>query len=154
MNKYGAITPLQYAYYQRAKGLINESELEEIKNGLKKNNFAKEFGKHALRRQFLQQYNLAIRNRSEKFNSNLVFNLRRDNNGIIESYDNQINISYRGVYDMNKWLTVNFRFNGIISKAKESASEYATNHLTPSYYRLLNEDGSYHYYSPSTSITL
>lgn len=150
LNKYGAITPLQYAYYQRAKGLINESELEEIKNGLKKNNFAKEFGKHALRRQFLQQYNLAIRNRSEKFNSNLVFNLRRDNNGIIESYDNQINISYRGVYDMNKWLTVNFGFNGIISKAKESASEYATNPFNvPSYYRLLNEDGSYHYYSPS-----
>ncbi|MBS7199073.1 MAG: SusC/RagA family TonB-linked outer membrane protein [Bacteroidales bacterium] len=150
LSSYGAITPLYYAYYQYAKGLIDEDKLETIKNDLKKNNFAKEFGKHALRRQFLQQYNLAIRNRSEKFNSSLVFNLRRDNNGIINSYDNQINISYRGSYDMNKWLTVNFGFNGIVSKAKESASAYATDPFNvPAYYRLLNDDGSYHYYSPS-----
>lgn len=148
LNSYGQITPLQYAYYQYAKGMIKENELEAIKDGLKQNNFAKEFGEHALRRRLLQQYNLAIRNRSEKFNSSLVFNLRRDNSGIIDSYDNQINISYRGSYDMKKWLTVNFSFNGILSKVKESNSEYASDPFNvPSYYRLLNADGSYHYYS-------
>ena len=149
ITDYKTITPLQWAYYQHAKGIISESELEEKKNELKKNNFAKEFSDHVLRKRILQQYNLAIRNRTEKFNSNLVFNLRRDNNGIVKSYDNQINISYRCSYDMKPWLTVDFGFNGILSKTKESASQYATDPFNvPSYYRLLNDDGSYNYYSP------
>lgn len=99
--------------------------MEDIKKSLKKNNFAKEFSDQILRMRILQQYNLAIRNRSENFNSSLVFNLRRDNNGIIKSYDNQINVSYRGSYDMKKWLTVNFGINGILAKAKKSNSKYA-----------------------------
>ena len=92
LSQFSPISPLNYAYYQYAKGLITEKDLEDIKKSLKKNNFAKEFSDQILRMRILQQYNLAIRNRSENFNSSLVFNLRRDNNGIIKSYDNQINV--------------------------------------------------------------
>ena len=47
-------------------------------------------------------------------------------------------------------MTVNVGFNGILAKRKESGSDYATSAFNvPSYYRLLNEDGSFHYYSPS-----
>ena len=148
LSQFSPISPLNYAYYQYAKGLITEKDLEDIKKSLKKNNFAKEFSDQILRMRILQQYNLAIRNRSENFNSSLVFNLRRDNNGIIKSYDNQINVSYRGSYDMKKWLTVNFGINGILAKAKKSNSKYATDPFNvPSYYRLLKDDGSYNYYS-------
>lgn len=150
LQQYSPITPIQYAYYQYAKGMLAKGELDAQLDELKKNNFAEEYGKHILRRQFLQQYNLALRSRSEKFNSNLVFNLRRDNNGTKASYDNQVNISYRASYDMKKWLTVNFGFNGILAKRKESGSDFATSAFNvPAYYRLLNEDGSYHYYSPA-----
>lgn len=147
-NKSSYITSIQHAYYQYATKQIDKAELESIKAGLRKNDFAKEFEKHVLRRQFLQQYNLAFRTRTEKFNSNLVINYRRDNNGIIHSYDNQLNIAYRAFYDMKKWLSVNFGATGIISRMKESASEYATNPFeVPPYTRLLNDDGSYNYYS-------
>lgn len=147
-NKSSYITPIQHAYYQYATKQIDKAELESVKADLRKNNFAKEFEKHVLRRQFLQQYNLAFRTRTEKFNSNLVINYRRDNNGIVHSYDNQVNIAYRAFYDMKKWLSVNFGATGIISKIKESASEYATNPFeVPPYTRLLNDDGSYNYYS-------
>ena len=147
-NKSSYITPIQHAYYQYATKQIDKAELESIKADLRKNNFAKEFEKHVLRRQFLQQYNLAFRTQTEKFNSNLVVNYRRDNNGIVQSYDNQVNIAYRVFYDMKKWLSVNFGATGIISKIKESASEYATDPFgVPPYTRLLNDDGSYNYYS-------
>lgn len=150
LSQYSPITPLQYAYYQYATNQITESELEGIKAELRWNNFAKEFGENALRRQYLQQYNLALRTCTDRFNSSLVLNYKRDNSGIVNSYDNMINISYRMSYDVKKWLTASFNFNGILAKAKESASEYATNPFNvPSYYRLLNDDGSYNYYSPS-----
>ena len=147
-NGYSAISPLQYAYYRYAKHEIDEAELESIKTDLRKNNFAKEFGENALRRQYLQQYNLALRTRTDRFNSSLVLNYKRDNNGIVNSYDNAVNISYRMSYDVKKWLTASFNFNGILAKAKESASAYATDPFNmPAYYRLLNEDGSYNYYA-------
>lgn len=145
---YGYISQIQYLYYQYATNKITKAELEQQKEELSKNDFAKEYGEHALRRQFLQQYNLAIRNRTEKFNSNLILNYRRNNNGIIQSYDSQLNIAYRGSYDMKNWLAINFGITGILSKQKESASTYATDPFnTPAYSRLLNEDGSYNYYS-------
>ena len=148
LDSFYPISLVAYAYYQRAAGELTDTELEDYKNELKQNNFAEEYGKHALRRQFLQQYNLALRTRTEKFNSSLVFNFKRDNNGIVNSYGNQLNVSYRVSYDVKKWLTANFSFNGILSKAKESASQYATEPFNqPSYYRLLNDDGSYNYYS-------
>ena len=148
LDSYSPISLVQYAYYQNAIGELSDAELEDYKNELKQNNFAEEYGKHALRRQFLQQYNLALRTRTEKFNSSLVLNYKRNNNGMVNSYDNQLNVSYRASYDIKKWLTVDFSFNGILSKAKESASQYATEPFNqPSYYRLLNDDGSYNYYS-------
>ena len=148
LNSYGTITPLQYAYYLRATGELSDTDLEAYKEELRQNNFAKEFGKHALKRQLLQQYNLAIRTRTEKLNSSLVFNLKRDNNGIINSYDNQLNISFKISYDVKKWLTANFNFNSILSKTKESARSWCTTPFNvPAYYRLLNDDGSYNYYS-------
>lgn len=150
LTLYSPITPIQYAWYQYAKSAITKDQLDGQMEELKKNNFAEEYGEHALRRQFLQQYNLAIRNQGERFNSNLIFNLRRDNNGMINSYDNQVNIAYRASYDMKKWFTVTFGINGILSKRVESGSEYTKDPFNvPSYYRLLNDDGSYNYYSPS-----
>lgn len=67
---------MNYAYYQYAKGLITEKDLEDIKKSLKKNNFAKEFSDQILRMRILLQYNLAIRNRSENFNSESCIYLR------------------------------------------------------------------------------
>ena len=43
LSQFSPISPLNYAYYQYAKGLITEKDLEDIKKSLKKNNFAKEF---------------------------------------------------------------------------------------------------------------
>ncbi|MBN2917760.1 MAG: TonB-dependent receptor plug domain-containing protein, partial [Prevotella sp.] len=38
-----AVTPIQYAYYQRAKGEISDAELQSQMDALKKNNYAKDY---------------------------------------------------------------------------------------------------------------
>ena len=38
-----AVTPIEYAYYQRAKGEISEEELQNQLASFKKNNYAKEY---------------------------------------------------------------------------------------------------------------
>jgi TonB-linked SusC/RagA family outer membrane protein len=146
-----AMSPVWHAYYQLAKGEITRTELEQQLDGLKKNNFAKEYADNALRNRFLQQYNMAVRTRSDKYQSNLVVNYKHDNAGIIQAGNDMISIFYKGTYDVTSWLVANFSANNMIGKSRGSNSQFATNPFNvPAYYRVLNDDGSYvHYTAPS-----
>lgn len=140
------ISPIHYAYYQLATNKITRDQLNNVLNGLKKNNFAKEYGEAIYKRQVRQQYNLSLRSNSEKFQSNLIFNYRTDNNGIINGGQNQLNISYKGVYEVAPWLTATFGINGIYNKAKEAGYDVNSTHTNiwahPAYETLYKSDGS------------
>lgn len=144
------ISPIRYMYYQLAKGDIDQAEVNRRLDELKQNNFAKEYAEHVLRNRLLQQYNVAVRSRSERFQSNLVLNYKHDNSGIKNARDNQFNVFYKGSYDMTEWFTINFGVNGILSKSVASNSSLATNpYNVPAYYSLFKDDGSYSSYQPS-----
>ncbi|MDR2130409.1 MAG: SusC/RagA family TonB-linked outer membrane protein [Odoribacteraceae bacterium] len=146
LTAYSSISPVQYAYYQLAKGEITEAELERQMAELKKNNFAKEYADHVLLNRFLQQYNVALRSRSDKFQSNLVVNYRHDNTGIRKAGNDQLTIFYKGAYDLAPWLTASYSVNSILGKSTRSNNRNATNPFgVPSYYRLLEDDGTPYY---------
>lgn len=150
-----SISPIQYNYYKLAKGEITRDQLNSVLNRLKKNNFAKEYADLIYKRQFLQQYNLALRSRSEKSQSNLTINYKTDNSGVINSGISQFNINFKGTYDVAKWLTASFSINSIYGKVKTQGSDYNSNHTdpwaVPAYESMYNEDGSnrnfYYWYS-------
>ncbi len=141
-----AISPIQYAYYRLAKGAITRDQLNTTLNELKKNNFAREYGNNIYQRQVMQQYNLSMRSSSDKFQSNLIFNYKTDNSGIINSEENQFNINYKGVYDVSSWLTATFGINGVYGKTKEAGDDYNASYTNPwaipAYERLYNNDGT------------
>ncbi|WP_158275281.1 SusC/RagA family TonB-linked outer membrane protein [Pedobacter sp. HMWF019] len=148
INSGNSITPVQYAYYQRAKGLISQTQLESQLSGFKQNDFRKQFTDNALLNDILQQYNLAIRTDGNKYQSSLVLNYKTDNTGIVNAYNNQLNIFYKGTYNFGKWLDVNFGVNGVIGRSKASNSSFATSGTNVSpYLQLLNGDGSRAYYT-------
>ena len=104
-NSASRISPIRYAYYMLAKGEYTQAQVDELCNRLSKNNFAKEYGDAVYRPQLLQQYNLALRSRADRFQSSFVVNYRTDNAGTINSFDDQISVNYKGAYDMTSWLT-------------------------------------------------
>lgn len=155
IDKGSSISPIQYAYFQWAKGLTTQAEVDKLTDRLSKNNFAKEYAENALLNRLLQQYNVAIRSMSDNFESNLVVNYKHDNTGIIHAGEDQVTIFYKGSYKMAKWVTMNFGVNGILQNAK-SKTRYdgeitgTTTYdafMAPAYYRLLNDDGSYTSYN-------
>lgn len=114
-----AVTPIEYAYYQRAKGEISEEELQNQLASFKKNNYAKEYADAVYKQRVMQQYNLSLRGRSDKFTNNLTINYKYDNSGLINHFANQFNAQYKGSYNVAKWLTASMTINGIYSKSKE-----------------------------------
>jgi TonB-linked SusC/RagA family outer membrane protein len=148
INQGNAITPVQYAYYQLAQGLITQSQLDSKLAAFKQNDFRKQYSDNALLKDVLQQYNLAIRTDGDKLNSSLVLNYKNDNTGIINAYNNQLNIFYKGTYHVSKWLDARFGINGVIGNAKASNSSFATSGTNVSpYLQLLDANGSKQYYT-------
>lgn len=138
------ITPIQYAYCQLAMNAIDQNEVDRRLAQYRTQNFAKDYARKALRNRTLQQYNVALRNRTDKLQSNLVLNFKRDNAGIINTYDNQLNLFYKASYEMTPWLTVNLSVNSILQRSKVCNNQSALNPFNvPAYYNMYGEDGGY-----------
>ncbi|WP_301709817.1 SusC/RagA family TonB-linked outer membrane protein [uncultured Duncaniella sp.] len=140
------ISPVRNAYYQRALGNISQTDLESTLSSLKNNNFALDYAKAVLRRQVLQQYNLALRGSTEKMHNNLVINYKKDNAGRINNYNNWLNIYYKGSYDLTSWLTATVSINGIYNKKRDLGSNATAGYddiwSMPSYTQLYNDDST------------
>ena len=140
----GYVSPIDYAYYRMYIGEGSQAEIDQLCNQLSKNNFAQQYADAVYRRQVMQQYNLALRSRSDRFQSNFVVNWRNDNAGIINTYDRQMQI-YKGSYDVAKWMTATVAVNGIYGN--ERGKGYTYNGFEnpwryPAYESLYNTDGS------------
>ena len=146
-NRNRAFSPIQYANWQLGQGILTQRQVNALLNELRQNNYAREFADHVLLNHFIQQYNVAIRGRTEKFSQSLVLNLRADNGGIIHHNDNRFNISYRGEYKMSRWLTADFGINTVIQRSNSFSENTASPATDPfsefAYSRLLNDDGSF-----------
>ena len=140
------ISPLQYAYYQNAAGAISKDELEAIKTQLSRNNFAKQLADNMLHRQFVQQYNLSLRSVSDISRNNVVVNYKHDNVGKFNHKDEWLNVSYKGAFEIAKWLTATIGINGIYSNTREYGGGYETAIYSPfsyeAYQPYMNADGT------------
>lgn len=143
-----AMSPVYYAYYQLASGAINQTQLDAQLDAYKQNNFRKQFKDNALLNGVLQQYNFALRSDGSKVQSSLVLNYKNDNAGIINAYNRQLNIFYKGTYSPTTWLDVNYGVNTVLGAIKASNSNFATSAFNvPSYQPLLDADGNRAYYT-------
>jgi hypothetical protein len=123
INRGMSLTPINYAYYQLAKGTITRDQLNTMLNKYKTNNYARDYADNVLRRQVLQQYNLSLRSRSDHSSQNLTINYLYNNMGKVNSDKNQLNVNYKGVFDVAKWLTATFTLNGTFGRSKTPNTE-------------------------------
>ena len=140
------ISPIQYAYYQKALGNITDAELQSQLANLKKNNYARDFADAVYKQRVMQQYNLSLRGRSDKFRNNLTVNYKYDNSGLINHFNNQFNLQYKGSFDLSRWLTATVSVNGIYGKKREAGYDYNGSYADlwaqPAYMPFYNADGS------------
>ena len=141
----GYVSPIDYAYYKAYIGEGSMSDIDALCARLAKNNFAQDYANAVYRRQLIQQYNLALRSRSDKFQSNFVVNWKNDNTGVINTFDRQMQISYKGSYDVAKWLTATVAVNGIYGASRQKGLDYTGFDSPwgyPAYESLYDTDGT------------
>ena len=144
------ISPVYFAYYQFAKGDISQDQLNDRLNDFKLNDFRSQYKDRALRKNLLQQYNLSVRSSGEKFQSSLVLNYKNSNTGIINAFNRQLNLFYKGTYEVAPWLDVNYGVNSVLGSVQSSNSLFATSSgNVPSYQPLLDASGNKVFYTTS-----
>ncbi|MDE5786739.1 MAG: TonB-dependent receptor plug domain-containing protein, partial [Duncaniella sp.] len=140
------ISPVRYAYFQRANGEISENQLNERLNDLKKNNFAKDYADAVYRRQIVQQYNLSLRGSTDTMRNNFLLNYKHDNSGMINSHKTFLNISYKGSFDLAKWVTATVGINGIYANSRypgyDATADFTDVWALPAYTPFYNTDGT------------
>ncbi|MCM1297274.1 MAG: SusC/RagA family TonB-linked outer membrane protein, partial [Muribaculaceae bacterium] len=117
-------TPIEYAYYQLATGEIDRNQLNKTIESLKGNNYAKDYADAVYRRQVVQQYNLAMRSSSDKSRNNVVVNYKYDNSGVKSHKNDWLNVSYKGSFDVAKWLTATVSINSVISNTRTYGQDF------------------------------
>lgn len=137
---------LEYAYYKHATGKMTSAELETLKSRLSKNNYAKEYADNVYRRQIIQEYNMALRSRSEKTANNLTLNMQHDNTGMVNGMIKRMSVNYKGSFEIAKWLTARMKINAVYDKTRsrgyDRSSENDSPWNRPAYEDFYNEDGS------------
>ena len=142
----GAVSPIQYAFYQKALGNITDAQLQEQLASLKKNNYARDYADAVYKQRVMQQYNFSLRGRSDKFRNNLTVNYKYDNSGLVNHFNNQFNLQYKSDFDITKWLTATVSVNGIYGKQREAGYDYNGSYANiwaqPAYMPFYNADGT------------
>ena len=148
------VTRLNHAYWQFAKGDITRQQLDATKAKLSQGNYAQDVADNMFHRQVIQQYNLALRNKSDKARNSLVINYKYDNTGLYNHKQDWLNVSYKGSLDVAKWLTATFSFNGVFANKQEyGATSYYIKIYDPfcqePYYPYYDENGNdrLHYFN-------
>ncbi len=135
-------SPVALLYMQHREGTVSDSEYDNALNNYRQNDFVKYYRDHALRSKITQQYNIAVRNKTEKSNNSLVANYKGDNQAFVKEYNRTFNVSFKEEYDITKWLKATAGINVDYNSRK--------NHYEPSTLSFLSSPYSFPVYSEGT----
>jgi TonB-linked SusC/RagA family outer membrane protein len=138
LDRGNPVTPIEYAYYQYSLGNITQDALQQRIDNFKQNNFRKQYKDNVLRTGLLQQYNFAVRTNSERHQSSVVANYKTDNldagpnytSGMINAYNRQLNLTYKGVYFPTNWANLEYGVNAVMGYSNASNNGF-NNSINP-----------------------
>ena len=148
MDSPAYMSQVQRLYYDMAQGNINESQLTDQLNILRKNDYRKEFREALQQMNFTQDYNLSISKGDN--NSNFFFSARYENNGSWYKGNESDKLSFylKDEINLTKWFKLTVGTNVSIQNSESGMAEYQSYTSAMPYNNIYNADGSYAYIYP------
>lgn len=135
--------PASRLMLEHKMGLKSDADFNAAMSRMQNNDYRREWRDAMLRTQIQHQYNLAIRTKGKKLNSNIVLNYKGDNMGTVKEDNSTLHLSYIGDLAATKWLDLSMGINLISERAKTHISDLTTsiNGFRP-YQSMYNDDGT------------
>ena len=140
-------TPVAALYMRHHNGEIDDSQYQNGLNALRGYDYLEEYRDIALRNNITQQYNMALRSKGERGNSNVLLDYKDNNQGFAKEYNRSYNLTYNGDYQVTKWLEASFgtniRFNNNKTHFEPSRLSVLKSPFSfPRYATMYNADGT------------
>lgn len=143
-TSFGSISQVEKLYYELYTGNINEQQLNEKLNSLRKNDYRKEYRDKLQRLKFKQDYNVSIAKGGEKSNLFLSARYEGDKNHDISSKDDKLSLYLKNELNFTKWFKFTYGANVNYTHEEASQDDLGMNSLMP-YERLYDDNGNYNY---------
>lgn len=139
-----SISPATRLMLENSMGIISDSDLAGRLDQLGSRNYIKDWQGIVETPKVRQQYNLAIRNKSDKLSSSVALNYERDNNNRHDEYSSNIMFSYNGIWNVFRNFDVNFGINLLSERGKSHIMHTSWGDVTSflPYYSAYGPDGS------------
>lgn len=138
-----AYSPVYNFYGKMARGEITEAEAMAGIDNLRKNDYQKEYAKHAMQNQFSQQYNLSFRTGTEKSNMLLSLNYLSKKGEQINSESEKYSLYFKNNQKLNKWLNIGYGISTVVGKNKRPDVPQGNGAFEAhSYQRILDDNGN------------
>lgn len=142
VNPY-SISPATRLMLEHKMGKISGSDYQARMAQMRGNDYRSEWRNAMLRTQIQHQYNLAIRTKGKKLNSNIALNYKGDNMGVTKENDNVYHVSYLGDLAATTWLDLSFGANIISERCKNHINDdYNDINSFQPYQSMYNADGT------------
>ena len=143
-NNVERLSPIMRLMYEHYLGLVSDDDYNAQIERWRQNDYREEWKDVMLRRQFVQQYNAALRTKGKYLNSSIVINYKDDNTGRVNQYDRTLTLSYKGDLNVAKFLDFSVGLNLMTEKEKTHADlfGYKDMHAFRPFDSMYNEDGT------------
>ena len=140
-------SPVGVAYMNHRTGAMSDADYQAALSRYRNNNYLEEYRNIALRPMVTQQYNLAVRSMSDRSNSNITFDYKRNNQGFAQEHDQIFNFGFNGEYKIAKWMDLAFGINANFGDRKihfepTQASYLRSPYNFATYLSMYNSDGT------------
>lgn len=141
----GLMSPITKLMIRHQSGDVSDDEYKRTISEWSRNSYRQDYADLMDVREFLQQYNLALRTKGRYLNSNIVVNWKGDNGTRKSQYFNTLSMKYNGHLDVNKWVDMRFGITVNNSRTRSQATGiYDPSGMTSfaEYQSMYNADGS------------
>jgi len=139
-----SISPATRLMLEHSLGVLSDSELTGSLDALKKNDYVRDWQRIVETPKVNQQYNLAIRTKTDRLSSSITLNYERDNHSRHDEYSSNFMFGYNGIWNVFSGMDVSFGVNILSERAKSNIldTNWGNEYSYLPYYSVFAADGS------------
>lgn len=135
-------SPLYQLYRSQEAGTISAAQVNTTLNQWRNNDYLADYKKNVWQEEVRKRYNMSLSSSSAKNNTYMSLNYDESNERVKYNKDQNFNLYFKSTYNLKKWLTASFGFNGTYSADHATDAAYSDYNIQPRYAQITDANGN------------
>ncbi|MCD0487658.1 SusC/RagA family TonB-linked outer membrane protein [Pedobacter sp. MC2016-14] len=149
-NSYGDIggstikyySPLYQLYRQQEAGTLSATQVNNTLSQWRNNDYLRDYRDNVWQNELRKRYNLSLSSATKTNNTYMSLNYDESQERVKNNQGKSLNLYFKSTYNLKKWLTATFGFNGTYTQDQSTELEYSDYNLQPRYAQIVDANGN------------